>query len=204
MNIHFATEPAELGCFLSYPARTAISDLQSFADAMECRVDEPSWEHPPSSINPKRFMRICGTKTLLGTYCNEGLTKYQICPIWNSAAKANSTCRLSSLGSFDPHKPHQSVLLGSSPNNPSSNHSPIRTNLREPFTFEVYSTDCGTLSVAATSTLKVPNLSPPRHIVRHSPTVLKHLCDVKLCDWLAAMQSCSTRQHCLFLLVSLS
>lgn len=42
MNIHFATELADLGCFLSYPARTAISDLQNSADPMGCTVVELS------------------------------------------------------------------------------------------------------------------------------------------------------------------
>lgn len=106
---------------------------------MGCRVDEPSWEHAPLSINPKRFMRICGTKTLLGTHSNEGLVNYQTCPIWNSAAKANSTCRLSSLGLFDPHKPRQSEAYRSVPlkNNASSYHNAYALLCGSFFTFKV-------------------------------------------------------------------
>lgn len=92
------------------------------------------------------------------------------------------------------------MSLGSSQNDPST--PTLRTNPWEPFTYEVSSADYGTLSVAATSTLKVPNASPPRKTTSHCQTLSRTsqtLCNIKLCDWSTAIESYSTRQHCFLL-----
>lgn len=116
------------------------------------------------------------------------------CSIYSIVLISISLSRLTSLGLFDPRQAHCSCL------------PPFRTTLlliarytRQcpgaiyTCTVKSYSARYGILRVAATPTLKVGNASNPSQpcrIARRSPTVLKHFCIIKLCDWLSEPSLC--------------